>query len=127
MLRKRRQERADDVPIDVFESFHLGVDLALMRRFIRGLDMNADEIVIRQRRDAVAALGGIVGVEIAGGTGHVDPLPAQKYADAPDQVHGADDGAALTVDLDKRPQLWGPALAPEPDLRGWRLAPRPSH
>ena len=47
----------------------------------------------------VPALGGVVGVEVAGRAGHVDARPAEQHADAADQVHGADDRAALAVDL----------------------------
>src|SRR5437016_4273350 len=78
--------------------------------------------MVLERRDAVAALGAVVGVEVAGRTRHVDTFPTEEHADAADQVHGADDCTLLAVDLAERPQARRPALTPEPDLRGRPLA-----
>src|SRR5438445_4488368 len=120
------QKRAHDVAIDFLERFHLGVRLAFMRRLVGRFNMNADEIVISQRRHGSAALGRVIGVEIAGGTGHVDAFPPKQDAHATDQIDGADDGAALAVNLGERPELWRPPLAPKPDLRRRPLAAGPA-
>src|SRR5262249_41113125 len=112
------EQGADDVTVDLFEGFHLGVRPAFVRGFIGSLDVDAHQVVRSQGLYARSALGGVIRVEIAGRPRHVDAGPAEQDADAPDQVHGTYDGAALAIDLGKRPQLRGASLAPEPDLRG---------
>ena len=75
-----------------------------------------------------SALGGVVGVEIAGGAGHVDALPAEQHADAAHQIDGADDRALLAVNLGERPKR---GARPGPRARSawpascprWRRAP----
>ena len=73
---------------------------------------------------AVAALGGVVGVEVAGRARHVDPVPAGEHADAADQVDGRDDRPLQAVQLGELRQLRGLPLSPEPDRVGRRLARR---
>ena len=55
--------------------------------------------VVGEGVDRVAALGGVVGVEIAGRAGHFDPLPADQRGQAAQQIDGRDHRAALAVQL----------------------------
>ena len=73
---------------------------------------------------AVPPLGGVVGVEVAGRAGDVDPVPAGEHADAADQVDRRDDRALQAVQLAERRQARGLALAPEPDRVGRPLPGR---
>ena len=72
MLRQRLAQRADDVPVNLLQGLHLLVGLSFMRCLIRRLDVDAHQIVRRQRLDGGATLGGIVGVEIPGRPGHIN-------------------------------------------------------
>ena len=40
------QQRADDMAIDLFESFDLGISPPFMGGFIRGLDMHTDQVMV---------------------------------------------------------------------------------
>ena len=88
-----------------------------MRRLVRGFDVDAHEVEILQRGDPGAALGGVIGVEVAGRPGHVDPRPAEQDADAADQIDGRDDRPARPVGVRERRHPRGLAEAPEPNLR----------
>ena len=46
VLRQCFQHRSDDVAIDLFQSFYLGVGPALVGRFVGGFDMDANQVVI---------------------------------------------------------------------------------
>ena len=112
----------DDVPIDLLEGLNLGIRAAFVRSLVGGLDMDAHQIVLLQRRDGMSSLGGVVGIEIAGCPGHVDPLPADQLGQTAEQIDGGDHCAANAVKLLERLQSRRTALAPEPDIRYGRLS-----
>ena len=89
------QQRANDVLIDGFQGFHFGIGLAFVRRLVRRLNVDANQVVVLQGGDGRTALGGIIGVEISRGSRHVDAFPAEQHADAANQIHGADDCPSL--------------------------------
>ena len=68
-----REQWTDDVPIDLLQGLDLGIRAALVRGLVRGLDVDADHVVVLQGLDGVPPFGGVVRIEIAGGPGHVDP------------------------------------------------------
>ena len=80
--------------IDFLQRLHLRIRPALVRCLVRRFDVDADQIVVRQCGDGGAALGGVIGIEIARRAGHVDALPAEQHADAAHQIDGADDRPA---------------------------------
>lgn len=51
VLGKRFQQRADDVAVDFLQRLHFRICLALVRCLIRRLDVDADQIVLRQSGD----------------------------------------------------------------------------
>src|SRR5262249_35774922 len=63
-------------------------------------------------------LGGIVGVEVTGGAGDVDAVPAEQYANAADEIDRRDDRPRWAVRLPEGANPRRLALAPEPHLRG---------
>ncbi len=65
----------------------LFVGAALVRRLIGCFDVNAHEVEVLQGVEGVAALRGVVGVEVARRAGYVDALPPQQDADAANEVH----------------------------------------
>ena len=127
MLRHAGQEigeRLHDLGIDLLDRLHLLDCITLMARLVRCLDMHADEIGRGQFRDRRPALRGVVGVEIAGGTLHLQPLPAGERGQPAEQVDGRDHRAIRAVFLRERLHRRGTAHAPEPDMRGGPLAGR---
>ena len=62
------------------------------------------------------ALGGVVGVEIAGRAGHFDPVPADEGGQAAEQIDGGDHLAAFAVQFLERRERWRFAQAPQPDV-----------
>ncbi len=93
------EQGTDDMPVDLFEGPHFGVSLAFVRSLVRGFDVNANQVVIGQRSYAVASFGGIIGVEVAGGSGHIDARPTEQHADAANQIDRAENGALLAVNF----------------------------
>ena len=78
-----------------------GLDLlghvALVSGLVRRLDVDEDEVEVLEGGERGARLGGVVGVEVAGGAGHVEHLHAGAAADAAHEVDGGDDGAAQSA------------------------------
>ena len=103
-------------------AFTFSVGLALVRRLVRRLDVDAHEVERAERLDRVLPLGRVVGVEVAGRAGHVDAVPAEQHADAADQIDRGDDRPVVAVHLAERLHPRRLALAPQPDLRR-RLLP----
>ena len=68
-----------------------------------------------KRLNRIAALGGIVGVEVAGRARNVDASPAGKLAHAPHQIDGRDDRPVLAMELGKSRDAGRLPLPPEPD------------
>src|SRR6185437_3858067 len=95
---------------------------AFVRSFIRRFDVNADQVERSERFDSKAPLGDVIGIEVAGGAGHVNAMPADEDADAAHEIDGGDDGAARAVCLAERADSRGLALPPEPHLRRRFLA-----
>src|SRR5262249_21129466 len=79
-------------------------------------NVDANQVEFLQRLNGIAALGSIVGVEVAGGPRYVDALPPDQHSGAAHQVDGADDRAAFAVDLREWSHGWRLALTPEPAL-----------
>ena len=71
----------------------------------------------RQRRHGRAALGRVVGVQVAGGAGHVQHLQAGVDADAADEVDGGDHGAAAARRLAEEPASAAPCPRPRARCR----------
>ena len=67
VLLQRLMERADNVPVDLFQGLDLGGRVAFVRGLVGRLDVNADQVHVLEGLDRVTALGGVVGVEVAGG------------------------------------------------------------
>ena len=63
--------------------------------------MNADDVVLFERLDAHTPLRRVVGVEIAGRAGDVDPRPAGQHGHAAHQVDGRDDGTFEVMNSEK--------------------------
>src|SRR5215831_4267669 len=112
MLWERLQQRADDVPIDLLQRLDLLVGLSLVGCLIRRFHVDAHQIVVRQSGDGGATLGGIIRVEIARRSGHVDALPAKQYADTADKIDGADYRPAFAVYFGEWSQRWRSPLTP---------------
>ena len=107
----------DDVFVDALEGFGFCSDVAFVRGFIGGFDVDDDEVFAGlEGLDGVVTFGGVVGIEVAGGSGDVDDVPAEESSDAAEKVDGGDDGGldaeAFFEGLEGRPA----ALSPEPDL-----------
>ena len=111
---------ADDVLIDLFQSLHFFVGSSLVRGFIRGLDMNHDQIghIILQGFDGRPSFGRIVRVEISRCPIHFDHGPAEQPAEAAQEIDSGNHGTSLVKSLLKRWQRWTLPLPPEPALSG---------
>jgi hypothetical protein len=88
-----------------------------VRRFVGRFDVDADDVVRLESLDAVAALGGVVGIEVAGRAGNIDARPTEENADTADEIDRAQDRPFLAVDRLKRLQRRCTPLPPEPALR----------
>src|SRR5207253_616033 len=104
--------------VNLFERPDLGIRLPLVRGLVGCLDVDAHQVMVGKRGHRGASLGGVVGVEVAGRSGHVDARPTQQDADAADEINGADNSALLAVNLSEGSQMRRSPLAPKPDLRG---------
>ena len=62
--------------VDPFERLDLGLVPPFVTGLVRRLDVHADDVVIFECLDGVAALGGVIGVEVAGRARNVDARPA---------------------------------------------------
>ena len=119
------QERADDVLIDLLQRRDLGLHVPFVRSLIGRLDVDDDEVDFIEGLDGVPALGGVVGVEVAGGARHGDVLPAQKRRQAAKQVDGRDHRALHAEAALKVLQRRTFPQAPQPDVAGGVFAPGP--
>ena len=127
MLRHAGQKLSDrfhDLDVDLLDRLHLFHRIALMARLVRSLDMHADEIGRGQFCDRRPALRGVVGIEIAGSTGHLQPLPAGERRQPTEQIDRRDHRAIRAIFLSERLHRRGAAHAPQPDVRGGPLAGR---
>ncbi len=114
-------ERADDVAVDPLQGLDLGVGPPFVAGLVGGLDVDADDVVVVQGRDARPALGRVIGVEIAGRPLDVDPVPPREHPDPSDQVDGRDDRPLQAVEHLELGQSRGLPLTPEPDRVGGGL------
>ena len=80
---ERLAERADDLAVDPLQGLDLGVGPALVAGLVGGLDVDADEVVILQGGDPGTALGGVVGVEVAGGRRGRRSGPSRRASPTP--------------------------------------------
>ena len=85
---QRVDERADDVGVPALERRDLLVDGALVAGLVGGLDVEEEEVAVRERRERRVALRGVVVVEAGGRAGHVDDLDAGEHAEAAHEVDG---------------------------------------
>ena len=100
----------------------LAAAFAFVRRFVGRFDVDADQVDVGQRLDRVAPLGGVIGVEIAGGARHFDASPAHQRRQPAQQIDGRDHRALLAIQLRRTAARRRAALAPQPDVRGRQLA-----
>ncbi len=114
------EQRPQDRGVDAFDRLHLLGRVAHVSRLVGRLDVDEDEVVTRERRKRGARLGGVVGVEVAGGAGHVYDLDAGVAADALDEVDGGDDRAVEPTQL---AEAWA-ASAPCPGPTARCRSPR---
>src|SRR5262249_21622741 len=108
----------DDVPVNFFDGLDLGVGFPLVRGLVRSLDMHTNQVEAIQRLDACFSFSAVIGVEISCRAWNVDPLPAQKHANPPHEVDGANNGPGLSVRRREGQQLWSLAQPPKPNLSG---------
>ncbi len=101
---QRLVERTDDVPVDLFERFHFHGRVALVRRLVGRLDVDANQIDLVEGGDGIAAFSGIIGVEIAGGARHFDPPPADERRQPAQQIDAGNHGPLPAVELGERRQ-----------------------
>ena len=83
--------------IDFFDCFYFGGTIAFVGRLVGGLDVYAHQVNLFQGTDRIAALGGVVGVGVAGRPGHFDPPPTDQRRQAAQQVDGGDHRALRSV------------------------------
>lgn len=92
------------------------VQAAIVGGFVRRLDVDGQEIVLRlQAGNGCGDFPGVVRVDLTGGAGDMDRLEAAQRRDAVDQRDSADDRAGVPVAGGKVWQLYSGALGPEPD------------
>ena len=71
--------------------------------------------------DRVTPLRGVISVDVAGRTGHVDDPPAQQPSQSAEQIDGRDHRSGLAKPLDERLERRRLSQAPQPNLRGRQL------
>ena len=87
-------QRTDDVGVPAFERCDLLVDGTLVARLVGGLDVEEEEVTVRERRQRRVTLRDVVVVEAGGGAGHVEHLDAGEDAEAAHEVDGRRQPAA---------------------------------
>ena len=105
--------RRQHLGVDALDGADLLAQVAHVAGLVRRLDVHPDEVVVVERRDGGARLGAVVGVEAAGGAGHVDHVEPGEPADAAHEVDGADDGAAQAVVVAERRRCCGAVPSPQ--------------
>src|SRR5579883_1398853 len=116
------QQGSDDQLVDSLDGLGLEVRSAHVPRFVWRLDMDEQKVMARKRFDSVAALGGIVGIQIAGGARNLYQF---KSSESAKPVHQVDRGNHRSADTEagfERRQRRRAPLSPEPDRSRLRLA-----
>ena len=119
---RRVEDGADDVTVDLLNGFHFLVAAAFVRGLVGRLDVDAHDIVFVEGVNGRTAFGGVVGVEVTGGTGDFDSIPADESRNAAKQIDGGDHRAARAVLFGEGLEPRGLPLSPEPNVRGRPLA-----
>ena len=109
-------DRSHDFLIDLFERFHFLSKVTFMRRLIGSLDVDANQIVFRNRVDRVFSFRGIVSIRIAGRSGNFDAIPTDQRRQAAKQIDSCDHGAFDTVHFLERSQVWLLPQPPQPNI-----------
>ena len=85
---ERIDDRPDDVGIPAFERVDFDVGPALVTCFVGRLDMQYEQVAIRERAQARVALRDIVVVESRGRTWYVDHLYTREYPKTLHEIDG---------------------------------------
>ena len=119
-MRHALQYGADDFFVEVFERLNLLFHVAHVAGFVRGFDVNEDQVIFFQRTHAVLAFADVIGIEKPGDARHVDALQSGVDTQTVDNIDGGNHPAFDAESFGQRRQLRRSPLPPEPDRR--RLA-----
>ena len=118
-------QRSRQTAVQPFDRLQLARQVPVMGTLIRGLQMEADEVVLPELGPGGLQLSLEIGVQLAGSALHLHHLQTPQGSDAVAQGHGAHHRAIQTVLLPERGQRRRRALCPEPDAVGGKQARRP--
>src|SRR5271156_3111609 len=119
---KPSEHRADDQLVDALDRFLLQIGTAHVTGFVRRLDMQQQEVARLERFEAVAPLGGIVGIEKTGGAGNLNQVEISEPSQAVDEIDCRYD-RAVDAEAFLQSRHRGPrALPPKPYRRGLGFA-----
>lgn len=116
------EDGADDVLVDLLEGFDFCGGVAEVARFVGGLDVDNDEIVVVEGGDGGGTFARVVRVQKAGCSFDVEHGHADSFGEAANEIDGGDDRAADAISFVKWFERFGATLPPEPDVRSGVLA-----
>src|SRR5437764_9754891 len=114
-MRHSLQYRADDFFVEVFQRLNLFFHVTHVAGFVRGFDVNKDQVVFFKRADTVLAFAEIIGIEKAGNPWHVDALQSGVDAETVNDIDGGNHAAFNAEELGQRWELRRSPLPPQPN------------